>query len=236
MIPVLSRPTRAHRNIAAGGGASSLLTGIRAYWMLDEASGTRNDSVGSNHLTDHNTVGQTTGILGNCATFAAASTRYLTLANNADVALGDEDFTFAGWFWLTQYDSFPEILGKTESAIGYEAFWDSLAINWRVHTPGGNVTVTKSFSTTGAWTFLEVWHDHTNDLIGVNLNNGIVATASATGGIVNTSADHFSLGARGGGALPLTGRLDGIGLWGRLLTPTERGNLYNSGAGLDYPF
>ena len=44
-------------------------TGLVSYWALDETSGTRYDSHGSNDLTDNNTVGYTTGVQGNAADF-----------------------------------------------------------------------------------------------------------------------------------------------------------------------
>lgn len=40
---------------------SGLKANLQAYWNLDEASGTRNDSHSTNHLTDNNTVTQAAG-------------------------------------------------------------------------------------------------------------------------------------------------------------------------------
>lgn len=40
---------------------ATLKTSLISYWNLDEASGTRNDSHGANHLTDNNTVTQAFG-------------------------------------------------------------------------------------------------------------------------------------------------------------------------------
>lgn len=55
------------------GAVSPLLTSLIAHWKLDEASGTRNDSHGTNHLTDNNTVTTATAKLGtNAAQFTAA--------------------------------------------------------------------------------------------------------------------------------------------------------------------
>lgn len=46
-----------------GASHPSLLDGLVAYWKLDEASGTRFDSWGTNHLTDVNGVGSSDGKL-----------------------------------------------------------------------------------------------------------------------------------------------------------------------------
>ncbi len=49
-----------------------------AHWPLDETSGTRADSVGSNDLTDNNTVLSATGMFGNAADFEATSNEWLS--------------------------------------------------------------------------------------------------------------------------------------------------------------
>ena len=53
-----------------------------AYWTLDEASGTRSDSVGSSDLTDINTVTSAPGILNGAAQFTAANNEYFEVADN----------------------------------------------------------------------------------------------------------------------------------------------------------
>lgn len=49
---------------------------VVAAYTLDEASGTRADSVGSRKLTDNNTVGSGTGKFGICANFVDSNTEY----------------------------------------------------------------------------------------------------------------------------------------------------------------
>src|SRR6185295_10218115 len=71
-----------------------------AYWKLDETSGSRSDSFGSNTLTDNNTVGSTAGKVGNAAQFIQANTEYLSAADNAALSVADIDFTFAFWVYL----------------------------------------------------------------------------------------------------------------------------------------
>jgi hypothetical protein len=222
--------------VAAAGGSSSLLTGLVSYWKMDEASGTRNDSAGTNHLTSNNGVAQVSGKLGNAAGFTAASSQSLSIASNATIQFNDADFTYAGWVWfddLTVSFQFPFVLGKGPNGSDeVELFIDggTPTLAWRVN---GSALVEKAFSGTGAWLFFEAWHDHTNDLIGININNGTAVTGAFAGGIT------YSGGALYVGARPnpdLSGRVDGLGLWSRLLTSAERAALYNSGAGIDYPF
>lgn len=51
----------AGKGLSYSGLTSGLKTNLQGYWNLDETSGTRNDSHGSNHLADNNTVTQAAG-------------------------------------------------------------------------------------------------------------------------------------------------------------------------------
>jgi len=64
-------------SLAASG--STLLDGLVSWWDLDEESGIRYDSVGSNDLTDNNTVGYDNGKIVNAASFVATNGERLTL-------------------------------------------------------------------------------------------------------------------------------------------------------------
>ena len=77
-----SIPSVAERDAfyAGGGWLMALTTDLyRAYREMNEASGTRNDSHGANHLTDNNTVGSAPGIVGTAADFEAGSLEYLSI-------------------------------------------------------------------------------------------------------------------------------------------------------------
>ncbi len=49
-------------------------------------------------------------------------------------------------------------------------------------------------------------------------------------------ADSFSVGAANAGVFPLSGKIDEIGIWNRILTAGEITQLYDSGNGQSYPF
>jgi hypothetical protein len=61
-----------------GGDNNPGTTNLVGGWSMDETSGTRADSDGSNDLTDNNTVGYATGVISNAASFVAANTEYLS--------------------------------------------------------------------------------------------------------------------------------------------------------------
>ena len=79
---------------------SPLLTNLVSYWTLDEASGTRADSHGTNHLTPTNAPVGATGKIGNGCDFESSSAQYLSCASNPTLQTGDVDFTIAAWVYV----------------------------------------------------------------------------------------------------------------------------------------
>jgi hypothetical protein len=83
----------------------ALTDSLISYWKMDETSGTRYDSHGTNHLTDNNSVGSLTGKINSSAYFGPApTTKYLNHIDSSDFDVGDIDFTFSLWF-LTYINS-----------------------------------------------------------------------------------------------------------------------------------
>lgn len=222
---------------------SSLLSGIVAYWKLDESSGTRADSVGSNSLTSVNNVAQATGIVGSAAQFTAASSQRLTRADNTDLSTGNTDFTFAGWFYL---DSLPAanagLIEKDDLASNreYDLVLNNVnQVTWFVFdSSSGNVNVILGAPalTVGTWVHLICWYDTADKKVRIQKNNGSVSASS--GALTNGPKDGaatFELGARNAASF-YSGRIDEVGFWKRLLTTAEKTALYNGGSGLTYPF
>lgn len=219
---------------------SSLLTSLQAYWKLDEASGTRSDAHGANHLTDNNTVTQAAGKLDSAAQFTASSSEYLSLADNAALSTGDIDFTLCAWVYLDSGGERAAVTKWTsagnqkEYALLTEA--DSKPYLYVSHNGVNLASVNAAAAlSTGAWHLLIGWHDAAADTLNLQVDNGSVNSAAHTLG-VRDGTGQFNLGALEGAGYFMNGRIDGAGMWKRVLTSGERSALWNAGAGLDYPF
>lgn len=94
-----SEPARAPQPEVVTETIPPLLVDLVSYWSLDEASGSRNDSHGSNHLSAVNAVGSAEGVQGNAAMLS--TTAYLSAADDDTLRMGDVDFTIACWAWFT---------------------------------------------------------------------------------------------------------------------------------------
>lgn len=215
-----------------------------AYWRLEEASGTRNDSVGTQHLTDNNTVTQATGKVGNAAQFTRANSEHLSIADNATLSTGDIDFTIAAWVYM---DSKPvgqmDIVTK-RNATGdnreYQLYWndDTDRFQFEVYGASGASTVVVTASNIGSpqigkWYHLIAWHDSVNNEICLQANNGAVNRTSTTGGTKNGTAS-FHIGSENGTTGFWDGRIDEVGFWKAVLTDAERKTLYARGNGVAY--
>lgn len=234
----------------AGGGApapSSLLTGLVAYWQLEEASGNRADATGrGNTLAPTNTPGNAAGRVSNAVQFVAASSQDLHATSNADMQIGDNTATIACWAYLDTKTVERTVLCKYggaaanwEYGIRYNATNDRFEFLW---AKDALLTIAIATASTfgspslATWYFIVAQHDPATDLIKISVNNGAFNTAATSGGF-NTSSINFTVGARGsGGGNFMDGRVDEVGKWTRLLSAAEITSLYNGGNGTTYPF
>lgn len=221
----------------------SLTTNLISFWTLDEASGTRADSLGNITLADNNTVGSAPGKIDIAAAFVAASNEALSHVDDAPSSTGNIDFTFAGWFSLATVpgaDSF--LISKWVPGTNnreYAIYYNSVVsrMSFGVSSDGtlpafGGVNDTTAL-TLNTWYYLVAWHDATANTLNIQMNNGTVNSSSWSAGVFD-SVSPFVMGSREVGQLPWNGLSDEWGFWKRVLTADERTWLYNSGSGCTY--
>ena len=88
------------------------LTNLISHWPLNEVSGTRVDSHGSNDLDDVNTVTQAAGKIGKAAEFVNDNDERLRHDDNADLSGADVDWTFAIWVYFDSKTARWPAIGK----------------------------------------------------------------------------------------------------------------------------
>jgi hypothetical protein len=71
-----------------------------AFWRMEEASGTRFDSVGGRHLTDVNTVGQAAGRIGNAALFDRSNWESLETPDDLALRPQNGNFSISSWVYV----------------------------------------------------------------------------------------------------------------------------------------
>lgn len=219
-----------------------ILTSLIAWWKLEEASGTRVDSVGGNNLTDNNTVTSAVGVVGNAASFAKASNESLSIPDNIALSTGDIDFMCTYWVKQTSKTSEMVHVGKY-TTTGNQREWlveYSVATDRFIFIVSSNGTAFTLHTASslgspvnGTWYFVAVWHDAVNNTLNIQVNNGTVDSVAYSGGVFN-STSSFRIGDRNAGsALPFDGQIDEVRFYKRILTAAERQLLYLSPSGVD---
>jgi hypothetical protein len=204
-----------------------------SYWPLDETSGTRFDSAGTNNLTDNNSVGSA---LGKVYPLAAQFTATNQSLSNSSVTIGTT-LTVAVWVYL---DS--DFVAATENIIFSFGGLGNLGL-FGVNSSGNNIlrwySVPDTITNAGTiaintWTFI-VAKLVDNSSLSVKINDGVAVSAAKSGSINPTT--YLVLAAN-----TLTqdrdfpGRIGPMAVWSRETTDDEDTELYNGGSGLAYPF
>jgi len=225
----------------------SLLTGLVSYWKLNEASGTRVDSVGSNNLTDNNTVTRVLGKQSGAANFTSANSEYLSIASNDSLNVGGTSFTFVYWVnlkdkaasnyaFVSKYDQ-----SLTNQLSYYTDFIQSTDRFRFVISPDGTsasqvAVAANTFGspTIGVWYFIICEYNVATDIMSISVNNGTADTQSVADTFSGTSP--FEIGKAGNLNRYPNAYVDEVGFWKRILTTEEKARLYNAGNGITYPF
>ena len=216
-------------------GDANLTTSLVAYYALD---GNSNDSTGLYNGVD-TSISYSAGKLGQCAVFNGTTSK-ITIADAAALdILGD--ITIAAWI---SYTSGVVIISKATSAGATATpFWfgmdgDGYFIFSRADASSYTSTDSDAFaniSGTG-WHHVAVTHNITSNEVIFYLD-GVKTGASKTNTRNPTAnGNPVLIGARADGYSPFKGNIDEVYLSSRVLTPTEISELYNSNAGLAYPF
>jgi hypothetical protein len=217
----------------------ALSTSLISHWKLSDLT----DEVGGNTLTNNNVVTFVAGKVGNAANFVAASSQFLSKADNAALSTGDIDFTFSAWVKFTTLGTNnPQIIAKDSDASNRDYNLDFYHVPnaFRFYINGGSVIIqsTKTDLTTGVWYFVVAWHDSVANTINIQVNNGTIDSAATANTAPSDSAATFCIGARTYATFEgyFDGLVDEVSFRKRTLTAAERSVLYNSGNGLAYPW
>lgn len=216
--------------LVLSGTESSLLTGLRAYWNLNETTGTVVDNTEGTVTYDgttNATVGAT-GVFGYGETFNG-STQYVNCGTTVG-DVGTNDFSLSGWFYQTARSTIFNAAGIAGNWGTYPYFYSSIysdkKVKGVVNFAGSNIEIFSDDTVA-----LNVWY---HVVVRANRDgyfsmvlDGVVqadsADISAHSAVNITNNNTFAIG-RVGSSLSnhwFTGSLDEIGLWIKRLGDAE---------------
>lgn len=227
----------------------TLLDDLSAHYKLEEASGTRFDAhINSLHLNDVNTVGQNTGIQGNCAEFTSANSEGLSLLNPDPIPwLTPGGFSCAANLCVFQTaktgSGSTMMMGKDENSgsqrewsFRYNIATDRWQFAWFYGVGLNDFIIGNTFGAVP----LNEWHMLTmvSDADTTRVSFYIDAVEQGTSTTSRTIKDNgsnggdFSIGSTGNGDKFFDGRIDEASFWkGKTISTTQIEWLYNNGNG-----
>lgn len=232
--------------------SSTLLTGLKAYWRFETPwnIGLDSTSFANNLATNGGTVLQWGGLVGNACGFNSALSQYLSIPNNANLEVGNFDFSGCASFRMGSLPApatSAPILAKWNTTGNGRQF--ALVYDRASFTPSNDVAFCVSsngmfgannFVVSGLgpllptnWYTVVFGYDKTNGQLWISLTNGVKATKSYSLGVAVTGAD-LQVG-RSGSTTYFQGLLDNIGFWNRTLTTGECAQIQSQGFATQFP-
>jgi len=223
---------------------NTFLTGLYAYFKLDEGSGAAIDARGTRNLANFgNPVGTAAGKINTSRNFPGGNAYFCSL-NTTDFSPGSDHFFFSFWAKaenLTQGQSGTGFLSKTGTLNKRQwiVFFDNVSKKPKLNvslddTHTSTAIGATAFANTTTWYFIAGGWDGTN--IKISVNGGAYVTTPFAGPVNPNGNVHFTIGLEIGSGGGWLGQIDEVAIWiGRNdLTISDVQQLYNDGAGLPY--
>jgi hypothetical protein len=230
--------TRRSNAVRPDDAGSPLLTGLAAYWKLDETDpvgfATRQDELGNSDVAPQLSANYSdAGILNNGVLFSGGSTGLVGSIGNLSLA---GDFAVSLWCYVNVYGDWQVAFHLYDSIANAECFriqmygpFDEFGESAFILFDG------MGGGFTNAWLLPDQWHHLVVSVAGNTMSiydNGVlVDTVSLSG--TRPTPNQIRIGGNQIG-YGWSGAIDEVGFWNRALTPTEVSTLYNTGNALAY--
>lgn len=165
-------------------------------YLMNEASGAALDEIGSQDLTDNNTVGSAAGKFGNARDFERSNTEHFS-DTDSTVRRGDQ--VFSGWAWVqTEDNGVSQTVMKGYGGSGWVMDWRQSTGRWRFEHDGDGTGVAVFVTETpsnGVWKLVMWFNDSANNLRGLSIDGAAFTTAGTGAGNGSTNLGEFQVGA-----------------------------------------
>lgn len=222
---------------------TTLTNDLKGYWKLDESSGsTITDSVGSANGTINGATYTSSGKINGAYSFDG-NNDYIYIENNSSLEFGNGNFTISAFFKSSSGEI--TIWDSGAGGAGFAYIWCYFVDNgktiFRIDDGTNSVDITDDLSNYFDEKFHHIVFMRNGNTIYLYINNELInsANASNVGSVSNSYKNYIGMydwGRYNEDKHFSNGIIDEIGIWSRALTTNEITELYNSGAGLQYPF
>ena len=214
---------------------STLLSGLTAFWELDETSNIRYDSHNGYDLTPEvgqPDIGSTNGVIGNAADFTGG-----WLFSNHTFDLASSGFSISTWLNGIATNVGPAV-SQWQTGNGFIIGIDSatFATNEFTFVLGNNpASYINKYSYNTGWHHIVGTYDPTIGTSKLYVDSVLRDTVTGIPSIPLNGSANFKMGTiDAGGEFVYDGLIDSSALWLRPLTQSEVTFLYNNDNGLSY--
>jgi len=227
----------------------ALTDSLISYYKSD-TDGSYPDAHGSNNGTINGATYTASGKINGAYSYdGAAGGDYIDLGFKPPA---NADWAYSMWIKPTDYAAIYGIVATQTGDASRQGLLvrvnsdNTIHVYWHDQpTDVGSITPATTY-TAGQWVHIIINHDKTNNIIKL-YTNGVLRGTDA-GKIVQTHEHNIQIGRYydGSSQKSMKGLIDEVGVWSRTLTDGgvsvgqtaggEIAELYNSGAGLQYPF
>ena len=205
-------------------------------------NGDVSDATGNFTPVNHGTSDTATAVIGDARQFDSGSSTWINMSAGMNDGLDfTNGFTFNVWV-KTSTTSRNEIIADEDGSTGHLNFLlrDGDGDNFRVFYYTGSDAACQKDS---PGIFDDVWHmisatwDKSSGDMKLYVDGSVVQTCTGVSSITD-SGSPYGVGRRMYDSSPMyfNGLMDAFSAWGRALSDSEISELYNSGAGLEYPY
>jgi hypothetical protein len=208
---------------------NSLLLGLIGFWTMDEASGTRSDANGTNHLAAAGTVTSAAGKINDAAVFASGA-NHLSVGGSLLPAVAPRSISL----WVYPTDVAAE-RGCASGGTSYNSGTPLWIIRYRASGTGPFSVFHGGAARNGTTVpVVNTWYHVVYTFDGSSaVTLWVNGTQEGTFTVADTNGStHIYFGNTFNAMI---GRIDEAGAWNRVLTSMEITRLYNNGNGVTYP-
>lgn len=239
---LLQATNAAEWTLIFNGAFTNIGADLQAWWSFDEASGIRADLIGSNPLSDNNSVLSASGVsvnTTNSAVFSGAN--YLSCANSSLFdGMTNNNWTICHWINIDATCPASGMFLSKQAAGG--------SIGWDLNYSGGGTMLLESFDvnanyysctfpslSTSQWYLFSLTYNNTTHQLRSMMFGSSTNVINMADSLSN-DATSFGIGARADDATsPAIGKVDETAIWYRILTDDEIAYMFNFGQGRHKP-
>lgn len=214
----------------------ALTDNLVSYWKLDESSGNAADSVGSNTLTNVNSVSFVSAVINNGADFEASSSQCFTIADGSQSGLDlTGDMSFACWYKPETLPSgayvMTPVVSKWVSTSNQRAYRFGISrdsgniMSLGFNHSGDGATSTNNYVnyafSTGTWYLIGMAYDASAGSVEFFVNSTSIGTVTGLATSTFNSSAQFEIGGNVQQGEYADGIVDEVRCWNRLITATD---------------